>query len=128
MRRSDRMSHVSSLPPPPPPAPFGGSPPPFVLHPNPLASPYQVRPRARWYFIVIAIGFVIAVIGPVVIVTSAIKFVDKIDDFQRVNVPGTDTVLLEAGSYTVYAARSAGVRVEPSSPARPPAPPPGWRR
>lgn len=105
------MSHVSSLPPPPPPAPFGGSPPPFVLHPNPFASAYQVRPSARWYFIVIVIGFAISVIGPVVIVTSAIKFVDKIDDFQRVDVPGTGTVLLEAGSYTVYAEGSGTGRV-----------------
>jgi len=102
---SDRMSHVSTLPPPPPPSagPFGPPPPNFGLSPNPFAPSREIRPRGSWYFIVVAVGLALAIIGVVVIAMSAIGFADKIDDFRRVDVPGTATVVLDAGSYTVYA-------------------------
>ena len=48
-------------------------------------------------------GLVCVLVGIVLIVRSAVRFVDKIDDFQRVDVPGTETIHLDEGSYTVYA-------------------------
>lgn len=42
-------------------------------------------------------------VGIVLIVRSAVTWVDKIDDFERVSVPGTETIHLDEGSYTVYA-------------------------
>jgi hypothetical protein len=42
-------------------------------------------------------------LGIVLIVRAALAFVDKIEDFQRVEVPGTETIHLDEGSYTVYA-------------------------
>jgi hypothetical protein len=48
------------------------------------------------------VGLVCVVIGIVLIVRSAVNFVDKIDDFQRLEVPGTGTIHLDEGSYTVY--------------------------
>lgn len=52
-------------------------------------------------------------VGIVLIVRTAVSFVDKIDDFQRVSVPGTETVHLDEGSYTVYA--ESGFRGETDS-------------
>jgi hypothetical protein len=43
------------------------------------------------------------VVGIVLVVRSAMMFIDKIDEFQRVGVPGTSSIQLEEGSYTVYA-------------------------
>ena len=108
---SDRMCHVSSLPPPSSAAPFGAPPPNFGLSPNPFAPGREIRPKGSWYAIVIAIGVAIAILGVVVIVRSAIGFADKIDDFRRVEVPGTATIALEAGSYTVYAEGIGGADV-----------------
>ena len=42
-------------------------------------------------------------LGVVLIVRAAVSFVDKIEDFQRVEVPGTEAIRLDAGSYTIYA-------------------------
>jgi hypothetical protein len=74
----------------------------FQVAPPPFATPTEIRPRARWYWIAAGVGLVGGVLGIVLIVVSALRFVDKIEDFQRVAVPATETIHLEAGSYTVY--------------------------
>lgn len=107
------MRHVSSLPPPPPPpaAPFGATPPPFGVAPSPFGPSHEIRPRASWYFIVLGIGFVAAVLGVVLIVSTAIGFANKIDDFHRIDVPGTQTIVLDAGAYTVYLEGAGGADI-----------------
>lgn len=77
-------------------APWGGPAQPF-----PPSS--EIRPSTAWYWIAAGVGLVCLLVGIVLIVRTAITFVDKIDDFQRVDVPGTATVQLDEGSYTVYA-------------------------
>lgn len=42
-------------------------------------------------------------VGIVLMVRSAIGFVDTIEDFERIEAPGTSSIDLEEGSYTVYA-------------------------
>ena len=56
-----------------------------------------------WYWIAVGVGVVAGLVGVVLIVTSVIGLNDKVDDFQRVDVPATETVYLDEGSYTVYA-------------------------
>lgn len=77
-------------------APWGGPAQPF-----PPSS--EIRPSTAWYWIAAGVGLVCLLVGIVLIVRTAITFVDKIDDFQRVDVPGTATIQLDEGSYTVYA-------------------------
>ncbi|MGK8511368.1 hypothetical protein ACRS5S_26200 [Nocardia asiatica] len=79
--------------------------PPFPSSPNPAGSPtpQQITPSARWFVLggaLIALG----IIGGVVL--GAFGFLQtsgRIDDFQRVKVPGSGVVnLTESGGYTVY--------------------------
>ncbi len=101
------------MPPPQPPfgapprqPPFGAAPPPippFGAAPQPFPPGSEIRPGTGWYWIAVGVGVVAGLVGVVLIVTSVIGFIDKVDDFQRVDVPGAETVHLDEGSYTVYA-------------------------
>ena len=71
--------------------------------PQPFPPGSEIRPGTGWYWIAVGVGVVAGLVGVVLIVRSVIGFVDKVDDFQRVDVPATETVYLDEGSYTVYA-------------------------
>ncbi|WP_063052759.1 hypothetical protein [Nocardia arthritidis] len=76
--------------------------PPFPTSPKSLGSP-AITPSGRWFALggaLIALG----IIGGIAL--GAFGFLQtsgRIDDFQRVGVPGSDVVkLAESGGYTVY--------------------------
>ncbi|HEY8545248.1 MAG TPA: hypothetical protein VIL36_09375 [Acidimicrobiales bacterium] len=87
------------------PGPYGAPPP-------PAASPYgtpptapslpALKPSGWWYAIAAALAITGIVVAIVIGVNFAESYTDRIDEFQRVGVPGTDTVVLEAGDYTIY--------------------------
>jgi hypothetical protein len=64
--------------------------------------PESIKPSAGWYGLgaALAVGGIILAI--VIIVRTAIGFTDRIDDFQRIDVPGSDTVTLDTGGYSIY--------------------------
>ncbi len=79
--------------------------PPFPTSPDPMGSPtpQAITPSGRWFVLggaLIALG----IIGGIVL--GAVGFLQtsgRIDDFQRVRVPGSGVVnLAESGGYTVY--------------------------
>lgn len=74
----------------------------------PIGPRAKLRPRGRWYLVFVAIGVVGLIVGGGVIVRSVVTFADRIDGFHRVGVPGTETITLDEGSYTVYFETSGG--------------------
>lgn len=74
-----------------------GAPP---VAPHPATEP--LKPNGWWY--VVAAGLAIGgiVIAVVIGVRAAVTYSDRIDGFERVDVPGVDTVLLESGGHTIY--------------------------
>jgi hypothetical protein len=71
----------------------------------PPAAPVGVeplKPSGWWYVAAVGVG-IAGIVGAIVIaVVSFNRFIDHIDDFARVDAPGTDTVRLEEGEYTVF--------------------------
>lgn len=69
----------------------------------PRANAEPIRPSAGWFGLaglVAGIGIVVAIVLWVRTVTG---YLDKIDDFQRIDIPGEGTVTLEeTGGYTIY--------------------------
>jgi hypothetical protein len=62
-----------------------------------------IRPSLRWFWLAGAIFLVGATVGVVLLAGAAVSFVGRVDDFQRVPVPGASVVTLNhAGGYTVY--------------------------
>jgi hypothetical protein len=61
-----------------------------------------VRPSAAWYGLAGVFGFVGLAVPGVLIVLGAVGFVDRVDGFQRVDVPGSAEVRLGAGGYVLY--------------------------
>ncbi|MBL1075858.1 hypothetical protein JK358_15790 [Nocardia sp. 2] len=68
----------------------------------PPAQQPRITPPA-WWFAVGALLIVVGVVGAIALAVSSFTGMsDKIDGFQRVAIPGSGTVQLESGSYTVY--------------------------
>ena len=84
----------------PPPPPVSGRPPPPPFR---AAPPPEIRPSRSWYWIGAGVGLVCVLLGIVLIVRAALTFVEKVEDFPRVAVPGTTTIRLDEGAYTIYA-------------------------
>lgn len=75
----------------------------YAPPPPPAVPSEQVRP-SKWWFVaaglIAVVGIVLAVVWFVV---GMMRFFDTIDEFQRVEVPGTsDVVLDDPGGYSVY--------------------------
>lgn len=72
--------------------------------PQPAASSSEpITPGTGWYWLAGVIGLVGIVLGITIAVRTAVGWADRIDDFQRVDVPGSGTVVLEEpGDYTIY--------------------------
>lgn len=83
------------------PGPYGASPPPAATTPTPPPSG-RLTPSGWWYVVAAAFGIGGIVLAIVLGVGFAEDYTDRIDDFERVQVPGTQTVVLEAGDYTIY--------------------------
>ncbi|MGW5141891.1 hypothetical protein ACWEPH_22755 [Nocardia beijingensis] len=91
--------------------------PPFPTSPSPVGSPAsrQVTPSGRWF----ALGGALIGLGIIGgIVLGAFGFLQtsgRIDDFQRVKVPGSGVVnLAESGGHTVYLEYSGASSRAPS--------------
>lgn len=92
---------MSTQPPPPPPPPPGASPPPFGV-PPPSTGTAPVKPSG-WWHVLGGVLMAVGVIGGIVIlVVGVLRSFSKVEDFDRVAVPGEGVVTLESGSYTVY--------------------------
>ena len=75
---------------------------PYSPPPSPVAAAGQIRPKARW-FVVAGLLIAAGVVGAIGLwVGGALSFSDKIEGFARVDVPGTRTVVLDTGGYSVY--------------------------
>jgi hypothetical protein len=62
-----------------------------------------VGPSKAWFWLAGAIGLLGIALGTFLVVAAVVGYFDRIDDFQRVPVPGSGEVLLEDdGGYTVY--------------------------
>lgn len=85
----------------PPPGPHGG-PLPAPGPPRP-GEPARIRPGAGW-FVFGGILMAVAVIGSIgIMAVSAVNVFSKVDDFERVGVPGQGPVeITSTGSYTIY--------------------------
>ncbi|QLY32153.1 hypothetical protein H0264_07725 [Nocardia huaxiensis] len=78
----------------------------MVQQPPGSIPPAQQPPRitpSGWWFAVGALLIVVGVVGGAVLAISAfVGLANKVDDFQRVSVPGSSTVQLDSGDYTIY--------------------------
>src|SRR5688572_24740537 len=81
----------------PSPGPYAGPQPPASY-----GAEGPLKPSGWWYVFAGLLGVGGVVLAFVVGIGAASTYSDTIDDFQRVDVPGSDTVRLEAGDYTVY--------------------------
>jgi hypothetical protein len=71
--------------------------------PPPITSAEGIKPSAWWYGVAAAVAVAGIVIAIVVMVQAIAGLVDRVDDFQRVSLPGSGTITLdETGGYTVY--------------------------
>ncbi|NUS44140.1 MAG: hypothetical protein HOQ24_10685 [Mycobacteriaceae bacterium] len=74
----------------------------------PVPPPARVTPPG-WWFGVGALLIVIGIVGGIGLgVATFAGLSSKVDDFQRVPVPGAGAVRLETGSYTVYLEGATG--------------------
>jgi hypothetical protein len=65
--------------------------------------PDEIRPSKIWYLVAGVVGLLGVGLGVWRIVVAAQGFADKVDDFQRVEIPGTTEVSVdEPGGYTIY--------------------------
>lgn len=67
-----------------------------------MARSEPVQPSAWWFGLAAAIVVVGIVLAVVIVVRTAVGYFDRIDDFQRLDVPGSGTVALDDGDYTIY--------------------------
>jgi hypothetical protein len=71
--------------------------------PPPTTSSEPLKPSGWWYGIAGGIGAVGVILAVVVLVATFSSYSDKIDDFQRVEIPGSGVVTLDdTGGYTIY--------------------------
>lgn len=82
------------------PGPYGAASPPAAT-PTPPPSG-RLTPSGWWYVVAAAFGIGGVVLAIVLGVGFAEDYADRIDDFERVQVPGSETVVLDAGDYTIY--------------------------
>jgi hypothetical protein len=74
-------------------------------YPPPVTSSSSepLKPSAWWYGLAGGLGALGIVLGVVVAVVTFSSYTDKVDDFQRIEIPGSGTVTLDdTGGYTVY--------------------------
>lgn len=95
---------MSSLPPAPPPPRSVGPP----SSPQPFAAPPPGGPSALkpsgWWHVLGGVLMAVGVIGGLAIIgVTVVRSLSKVEDFDRVSVPGETVVSIEeAGGYTVY--------------------------
>ena len=76
---------------------------PAAYPPPPVISAEPLKPSGWWYGLAVGVAVAGIVIAIVVFVQSISGLIDRVDEFQRVSLPGSTTVTLEeAGGYTVY--------------------------
>ena len=90
-------------PPQPPPPPAYGPPHYGGWAPAPAPVRNKLRPSAAWYWVAGAIGVLGAIAASIMVVSSVVVTVNRVEDFQRVAVPGSGVITLDdTGGYTVY--------------------------
>lgn len=67
-----------------------------------MARQEPIRPSVGWFGIAAGVALLGIVFGVVIVVRTVVGYFDRIDDFQRVDVPDGGTVTLEDGDYTIY--------------------------
>lgn len=82
------------------PGPYGATSPPATA-PTPPPSE-RLTPSGWWYVVAATFGIGGIVLAILLGIGFAEDYTDRIDDFERVQVPGTQMVVLEAGDYTIY--------------------------
>jgi hypothetical protein len=76
---------------------------PAAYPPPPVISREPLKPSGWWYGVAAGIAVVSIAIAIAVLVSTISGLVDRVDDFQRVTLPGSETVTLEeTGGYSVY--------------------------
>lgn len=75
---------------------------PGMYPPPPPASTGKVKPSGWWFALAGLIPVAGIVVAVVIFVVGLAAYVDRIDDFQRVEVPGSEAITLREGSYSVY--------------------------
>lgn len=75
---------------------------PGTYPPPPPASMGKVKPSGWWFALAGLIPVAGVVVAVVIFVVGLTAFVDRIEDFHRVEVPGSETITLREGSYSVY--------------------------
>jgi hypothetical protein len=69
----------------------------------PVVSAEPLKPSGWWYGVAAGVAIVGIVAAIVVFVQTISGLIDRVDDFQRVSLPGSDTITLDdTGGYTVY--------------------------
>jgi hypothetical protein len=76
---------------------------PAAYPPPPVISAEPLKPSGWWFGVAAGVAVAGIVIAIIVFVAAINGLVDQVNDFQRVTLPGSDTVTLEsAGGYTIY--------------------------
>jgi hypothetical protein len=75
---------------------------PAAYPPAPVISSEPLKPSGWWYGVAAGIAVAGIVIAIVVFVQTITGLIDRVDDFQRVTLPGSGTVTLEEGDYSIY--------------------------
>ncbi|HMG40666.1 MAG TPA: hypothetical protein VK611_05025 [Acidimicrobiales bacterium] len=75
---------------------------PYGAPPVAPSSTEPLKPNGWWYVVAATLGIGGIVLAVVIGVRTAQTYSDRIGDFQRVDVPGSGTVTLDSGNYSVY--------------------------
>jgi hypothetical protein len=75
---------------------------PAAYPPAPVISSEPLKPSGWWYGVAAGIAVAGIIIAIVVFVQTITGLIDRVDDFQRVTLPGSGTVTLEEGDYSIY--------------------------
>jgi hypothetical protein len=68
----------------------------------PVISTEPLKPSGWWFGVAAAVAVAGLVAAIVVFAQTLGGLIDKVNDFQRVSLPGSTTVTLETGGYSVY--------------------------
>ena len=67
-----------------------------------MASRPRVRPSLAWYWVAGAVAVAGVAAAAVLALVGVVGLIDRIQEFQRVAVPGAAELTLDAGGYVVY--------------------------
>jgi hypothetical protein len=75
---------------------------PGMYPPPPSASMGKVKPSGWWFALAGLIPVAGIIVAIVIFAVGMAAFLERIDDLQRVEVPGAETITLREGNYSVY--------------------------